>query len=262
MPHRVGTPAGSSRPPHRLSRRSLLLAGVGLAGTTPAAALARLTDSYAAPGPPLYTRCSFGAYADNAPYPDLRPFNDLEALIPARLSRMSWFQGFGSPWLAEQAAAAAASGHDLLIAWQPVADGSPIRFRDLLAGHFDDRLRQFFTGAAQYPHRVILRPFWEMNASAARYSLNHQGHDRQVSDVQEFRDTWRYLVALQRSIGGPQVRWFFCANGEDVGSLRSNWPRIYRSLWARSVARRTAHHQVRARPVGRRRCSCHAASPC
>ena len=55
MPHRVGTPAGSSRPPHRLSRRSLLLAGVGLAGTTPAAALARLTDSYAAPGPPLYT---------------------------------------------------------------------------------------------------------------------------------------------------------------------------------------------------------------
>src|SRR5450755_2309822 len=101
MPHRVGTPAGSSRPPHRLSRRSLLLAGVGLAGTTAAAALARLTDSYAAPGPPLYTRCSFGAYADNATDPDLRPFNDLEALIPARLSRMLWCQGFGGPWLSE-----------------------------------------------------------------------------------------------------------------------------------------------------------------
>jgi beta-mannanase len=83
-----------------------------------------------------------------------------------------------------------------------------------------------FRGAGRYPGTVSFRPFWEMNLDVAAYSLNYAGPDRQVRDVDEWINTWRYLVDLQRRIGGPRVRWMFCANGSDVGDvpMEAYWP--------------------------------------
>ena len=65
----VARPGGPS-----ISRRALIAGGAAaLAGGAAWAVLSR--DEPAADGPlPLYQRARFGAYADNAPYPDLGPF--------------------------------------------------------------------------------------------------------------------------------------------------------------------------------------------
>jgi len=227
-------PASSpARPAHHraLTRRRLIL---GAAALTAAAVLpsptvpGRIEPPPAAEAAvlPLYQRCRFGAYADNAPYPHVWPHYGLESIVGAHLGRMSWFQDMGVPWLDQQAAEAAHSNHDIMIAWQPSAAGRPIRFSDILAGHWDTYLTDFFQHAANYPGTVILRPFWEMNASAGAYSLNYTGPDRQVDSTTQFIATWQYLVKAQRAVGGTQIKWFFCANGTDTGPNRAEqyWP--------------------------------------
>lgn len=175
---------------------------------------------------PLYRRARFGAYADNAPYPDLGPFFGLEKIVGAHLPIMSWFQDLDVPWLNVPAERAAQTGHDLCIALQPAAHGRPIPFAEILAGQWDRALANLFGGAGRYPGAVSFRPFWEMNLNVATYSLNYPGPDRQVTDVDEWIRTWRYLVDFQRRIGGARVRWMFCANGSDVGDtpMEAYWP--------------------------------------
>lgn len=209
----------------RITRRRLLLGAAGLAvvgaGTT--AVRSPLEKEL---GLPLYLRCSFGAYADNAPYPDVYPHFGLESVLRAHLRRMSWFQDMGAPWLDQQAEDAAASDHDLMIAWDPVSADKRIAFSDFLQGRWDDHLTSFFGKAAEYAGAVVIRPFWEMNSSGSPYSLDYTGPNRQVDNIDQFVDTWRHLVQLQRGIGGSRVRWLFCANGTDTGKvpMEAYWP--------------------------------------
>lgn len=212
----------------RLTRRALLLGAAALTGQTvlPACASAgRIQVAPHATVVPLFKRCHFGAYAENAPYPDLGPHYGLESIVGAHLGRMSWFQDMGVPWLTKEAADAALSGHEIMIAWQPSADGKPIKFGEILEGHWDENLTAFFRAAARHPRTVIIRPFWEMNSSAPAYSLNYPKIDRQVDSLAQFIETWRYIVNVQRSVG-PGIKWFFCANGTDTGQNRAEqyWP--------------------------------------
>lgn len=175
---------------------------------------------------PLYRRIRFGAFADNAPYPDLEAFYDLERKVGAQFSTISIFQDLGVPWMTETADQAARTGHDLCIALEPAANGAPIPFAQILAGGWDSLLDRFFAAAAAYPRRVSLRPFWEMNTPTPTYSVLNYATSGQVRDVEEFGDTWRYLVDRQRRVGGDNVRWLFCANGNDVGgiAMEEYWP--------------------------------------
>lgn len=201
-----------------LNRRRLIAGtGAALAVAVGRGFYGREADAAAVP---LYHRCSFGTYADNEPWPDLGAHFALERLTGARLGRMTWFQDFGSGWLGAQASAAGKAGRDIVISWEPSANSRPIQFADILAGYWDAALAAFFRNAKLYPGKVIIRPFWEMNANAARYSMNYSGSDRQVSSISQFRDTWRKIVNVQRAVGGSNIKWFFCANGSDVGRYR------------------------------------------
>ncbi len=200
-----------------ITRRDLLRLATAAAVMTGVAGSLWPAPAEASAVMPLFRRCSFGAYTANAPYPTVAPHYALEATVKARLGRMSWFQDMAVPWMERPGAQAAASGHDVMIAWQPRDAGRPIGFREILAGRWDARLATFFRRAAAHPGSVILRPFWEMNSNGGTYSMNYSGPDRQVHSCQQFIATWRHLVRLQRSVGGARVKWFFCANGSDVG---------------------------------------------
>ncbi len=160
----------------------------------------------------------FGAYAANEPWPDLNAHYALEQAVGGRLPTMSWFQNWDTDWLAGQAATAATSGHDLLICWEPVRNGSPVRFADILAGHHDVYLRRYFTAAATFPRRVTIRPFHEMNGTWYPWGLA-AGRQDCVTSAEEWIAAWRYLVALQRSVSGDRVRWAWCVNNVDIGGV-------------------------------------------
>lgn len=217
--------APSGRPEHPgVSRRRLLTAAAGTAAVAASGVLLPATAEAASP--PLYTRCSFGAHADNEPYPDVYPHFGLESITTARLPRMSWFQDMGAPWPTNQAADAARTHHALCIAWTPSAYGTQVSFDRILSGEFDSLLRKFFSNAAKHPRSVTIRPFWEMNCSASSASVDYRNGPRLVTSVNQFKDTWRHLVGLQRQVGATNVKWFFCVNGSDVGTHRMEeyWP--------------------------------------
>ncbi len=160
----------------------------------------------------------YGAYADNEPWPDLSAHYDLERLVDARLGMMSWFQNWDREWLKAQAAAAARRGYELQICWEPMKNGYPVRFSDILAGYHDDYLRRYFVAAASYPRPVIIRPMHEMNGNWYPWALANKRPDC-VTSAQEWIDAWRHIVTLQRRVSGGRVRWAWCPNNVDVGGI-------------------------------------------
>jgi glycosyl hydrolase family 26 len=204
-----------------LTRRLLLLSAL-------AASTVTFVRSDAPPaGPlPLVRRATFGAYADNEPWPDVQAHYRLEEQLGTRLPIMSWFQDWGPGWLHEQAAAAAATGHALLVAWDPSRDSHPIPFADIAAGHYDDYIRDFFVAAHRYPRKVVVRPFWEMNGNWGSYSVATAPDRRAATSVAEWRNVWKRLVNLRNDSGADSVELMFCANGTDIGGIPAEayWP--------------------------------------
>lgn len=207
-----------------LSRRTVLGGALGAAALT-------ITESLRPPNAeaanaPLYTRCSFGAHADDEPYPNPGAHYGLQSITGAKIPRMSWFQDMGAPWMNAQTADSARSNHALCIAWSPQAFGGAVPFGNIVRGDLDDLLSRYFEKAAQYPRPVTIRPFWEMNCSASSSSVDYQNGPTLVQSVPQFHDAWRHLVALQRRVGGSQVKWYFCVNGSDVGAhaMEEYWP--------------------------------------
>jgi Glycosyl hydrolase family 26 len=166
----------------------------------------------------LVSRCSFGAHVGGEPYgaapAGLGGHYALEAEIGAKLSRMVWFVDMDSGWPAAAATQAARTGHTPVISW----DVGRIALAEILDGRQDDLLDAFFREARQFPGKVVLRMWWEMNADAARYSLAYPGADRAVSSLAQFKDAWAYVYMRAMVVNGAtNVSFFFCANGRDIG---------------------------------------------
>lgn len=199
----------------RFGRRRFLAGAAGLAAGLAVSTGARVRL------PELVTRCRFGAYAANEPYP-VQPHADLEASLGGtRLPVCSWFQEWGGTWPAAEAAeVAAAGGYDLLMCLE--AHG--VAFADVLAGDHDDYLREYATAASAYPGLVVLRPFHESNSDW--YDWTPGSGRGFVADAAQWRETWRHVVTVVRGTGVANVRFLFCVNGTDVGgtTMEELWP--------------------------------------
>jgi hypothetical protein len=190
------------------TRRQVLWLGVALFALTLTGDAAKNHDR----------RIAYGAHAHNEPWPDLVAHYALETMVGARLSMMSWFQNWDTPWLTTQAEHAARTGHDIQLCWEPVRAGTPVLFSDILTGRHDNYLRRFFSDAAHYPGRVWIRPFHEMNGNWYPWSLA-KNLTAVVASAKQWTAAWRYLVGLQRSVGGDRVGWMWCPNNIDVGKV-------------------------------------------
>lgn len=163
---------------------------------------------------PLVDRVTFGAFADNEPWPSLAAHGALERLLGVALPTMSWFQSWDNDWLHRQARAAA--GRPLLIAWQPRHDdGSPLTLSSIVKGEWDAHVRRFLEGAAGYTGEVTIRLAHEMNGNWYPWS----------GAPERYVQMWRHMVALGRSVA-PKVRWMWCVNALDVGGTPAEdyWP--------------------------------------
>lgn len=175
---------------------------------------------------PLGQRVTLGAFAAEEPWPDLSAHYELERELGARLPIMSWFLSMDTDWPAEQAAAAAQSGHDLLLCLEPVAAGRAVPFGDILAGSWDQHLDSLFRHAAAFPGQVTIRFAHEPNLARLPQSIVHSAPC--TTDLDVWRDTWRYVTNRQRSAGGT-IAWMWCVDAYDTGGVpaESYWPGEY-----------------------------------
>ncbi len=208
----------------RLPRR-LFLTLSAAATAAIAVAAEELGDVVTSDLQPIIDRATFGAFAANEPWPDLSAHYQLEQDLDVRLETMSWFLGFDSGLPQRQATAAAESGHDLLLCWQPSLSGNrPVPYADILAGRWDRRMDRFFRQCAAYPRQVTIRFAHEMNLVQMPQSILNANPC--TTSLNEWLDTWRYVVDRQRAIGGNNVQWMWCVSGIDMGGIaaESYWP--------------------------------------
>ncbi|WP_157970549.1 glycoside hydrolase family 26 protein [Nakamurella deserti] len=215
---RHAAPGGSTPlgPETTLSRRQVLVGGAAVAVGQ---ILSR--ERTPVPLPDLVTRCRFGAYADNEPFPVDAHFALEDALGGTRLSVCSWFIAFGSPWPAAEAAKVAArGGYDILVAWE--AHG--VSFADLVDGRHDQYIWDFVNAAASFPGDVVLRPFHESNGDWYDWApASGRGF---VDGPDQWIAGWRHLVEVARRAGASNIRFLWCVNNTDASSttLEALWP--------------------------------------
>lgn len=150
MVHRDTMPSSTRRRKILVSGAAVVAAGVvgGILESPGAAARLLPGNGPGEPLPavPLARRVVFGAYAADEPWPTLARHYALERKV-GRLPTMSWFQDWGTGWLATAAASAQSTGHNILIAWDPSISGQPLSFADIAAGRYDQYLTKYFRGA-------------------------------------------------------------------------------------------------------------------
>lgn len=172
--------------------------------------------------PDLVTRCRFGAYAANEPYP-VDPHFALEAQLGGtKLPVASWFQVWGGDWLKSEAdKLAARGGYDILMCWEL----HKINFDSILRGEHDAYIRSYVAAAAQYPNLVVLRPFHESNGNW--YDWTPGSGRGYVRDATQWKEAWRHVVRIARTVANSsRVKFYWCMNGNDAGgpSMESLWP--------------------------------------
>jgi len=153
-------------PSQRLSRRLLLL-GAAVGAVSLGLPLTGYGVSLMAKQ--LYTRCSFGAYADNT-----AGHEALEKRVGAKLKRYVTYQdlpsvGGGDGWPQTDADWCARTGHDLVIAWD-IHSNINLNGDQLLRGEINTQLNSFFKKAKAFPNKVVLRMWWEFNEGMAARS--------------------------------------------------------------------------------------------
>lgn len=169
----------------------------------------------------LVTRCRFGAYASNEPYP-VQPHFDLEtATGGTKLPVASWFIAWPNSWMTDAANTLQAhgGGYDILCCWEATG----VYFSDILNGSKDQYIKDFVNAASTYPGQVVIRLFHESNGNWYDWSPGHNGH---VLDTNQWIQAWRHVVTVARSTGKTNVKFFWCMNGNDAGgpTMESLWP--------------------------------------
>jgi len=221
-----GTAAGPALPQEparqpdggpRLTRRGFLAAALCL----PAVGLAVSATRGDRAGD-LVTRCRFGAYAANEPYP-VGQHAALEAdLGGTRLPVASWFQEWGGTWPTDAVATLAERGeYDVLMC----LEGHGLSFAEVLAGEHDDFITGYVTAAsASTSNQVVIRLFHEANSDW--YDWAPAVGSDYVTSAEQWQDAWRHVVTVARSTGVDNVRFFFCVNNTDVGgtTIEDLWP--------------------------------------
>lgn len=173
-------------------------------------------------GPPLASRCRFGAWSA-AGGPVVADHRQLEEAVGLPLPVFSWFKDWGGGWdrTADQVSRAGVPVEGVnMMAWEAWG----VSFAEILGGARDGFLDLFFDGASRAPGRVVLRLFHEMNGEWYPWSLAHP--DRLVASPAEWIDAWRHVVERARLRGATNVEFMFCANTEDVGAVpvERYWP--------------------------------------
>lgn len=205
----------TSRP---YSRRQVI---VGAAAVLVGVAAALRSDEEPVLEPDLVTRCRFGAYTRNEPWP-VDPHFELEAeLGGTTLPVASWFQEWGGHWPGVAAdTLALRGGYDILMCWE--AHG--VSFADILSGAWDAQIEEYVAAASTYPGNVVLRPFHESNGQW--YDWAPSSGRGFVTDAEQWVRAWRHVVRVARGTGTTNVSFLWCMNTRDVGSIAMEdlWP--------------------------------------
>jgi hypothetical protein len=99
------------------------------------------------------------------------------------------------------------------------ADQPDFQLADILAGTYDDYIREWATRAAGWGHPFFLRFDWEMNGSWFPWGEGVNGNQ-----PGEFAAAWRHVHDIFTSAGADNATWVWCPYISDGGSFATLYP--------------------------------------
>jgi hypothetical protein len=90
---------------------------------------------------------------------------------------------------------------------------------DVIAGTYDDYIREFATKAKSWGHPFFLRFNWEMNGDWFPWSEGVNGNN-----PGEYVAAWRHVHDIFTAVGATNVSWVWCPNVEWNGTLANIAP--------------------------------------
>lgn len=192
--------------------------GIATVGTTTYPLSAPLTlPAPAAPG-----ACYFGGWDPASGYPGTS-FTGLAKFGPA-LASGTYYLAHKAPWADSGAMAftamCAARGVVPYLNLEPQntwgGGGNPV-MADIAAGKDDAYYIAFAAGIKALGKPVLLTIAHEMNGTWYPWG-------RQAITPATWMAVWKHVVGVMRAVAGNLIRWVWCPNNNDVGSVKPYWP--------------------------------------
>lgn len=171
-------------------------------------------------GVPLGQRALFGVTGlSTSTAPVNGAWHTSQALIGVAWPIAGVFYSFDTVWSTHDPELEDFSGVDgrkLHVCWQPSKFNATVLLTAITSGAYDAHIDQMLAGMAAYPYDVIVRWGHEMNGNFARWSAAYTGSFAGCTDPDQYIAAWQHIVTKARS-QAPDVKWFFNANGGDIG---------------------------------------------
>lgn len=161
----------------------------------------------------LVTRAQFGAFIYNEPWPT-QPHFDMETTLGHILPIHSWFNTWPTNWLSGEAAKVVAAGGNrtIMVCWEPTG----ISMQAIADGQYDSYITNYVTGAKNAGRPVVIRFAHEMNGNWYDWA---PGSGRSTAGtIATYKAAWQRVVSVGRAVNASNVRFFWCANGNDVNT--------------------------------------------
>ena len=136
------------------------------------------------------------------------------------------YYSFDTTWARHTGDLPPAVGRELMVCWMPIRVGHTVLLSHIPSGVYDDHLDQMLAGMRGVRGPVVCRWGHEPNGNWYPWAAAYGKSDRGSSAPTEYVDAWRYVVGRERSMPGTSnIRWFWCASGRDLPSVRGD---VYR----------------------------------
>ncbi len=176
-------------------------------------------------GIPLGQRALWGvAGISGGSNPLNKTFHDSEALVGVSWPVAGIYYSFDTVWESHRAELdewALQEGRILNFCWLIEKHITTVPLANIPTGAYDAHIDQMMAGMAAWPFDIACRLAPEMNGNWHVWSLATTSGAKfpykGITAISEFIAAWRYIVDKGR-IQCPNVQWWFCPNGNDVGA--------------------------------------------
>ena len=170
-------------------------------GTSSLASAAGGGSASVAADPPVL----FGAHVDGMTDEATR-VDDFEQLVGHRADIVSTYTGYGAVFPGPLEMRLSDGGHrKVLVAWDP----GETRYAEWAGGAHDAYLAKLVAAANDFPYRIYVRPWAEMNGDWSTFQPTPLGAKPNGGTYREFRLAWRHMVSYFRKHGATNVKWVF-----------------------------------------------------
>ncbi|MBN2440825.1 MAG: hypothetical protein JXJ04_05750 [Spirochaetales bacterium] len=152
---------------------------------------------------------------------DLAPVKLMEKQLEKKIASVMWYLDWSTPFPSEDVRRVSDAGYMPHITWEPwfFEARDMINLDDILQGKWNDYIREWALGAADFGKPMFLRWGHEFNGNWYPWSVARNGND-----AAKYVQAYKKIHWIFKKAGADNVRWIWCVNANSVPNEPWNDP--------------------------------------